>query len=901
MESLLILAVLVVIGLPVATGYLLFAHARLKQRVAALEAQLVAGAPAAQTPAPRAGAVPPPLPARTPPVAPPPLPAGSPVAAGASAARAPSGGIVVNARNAARIVTWVMQNWFYVVSAASLALAGIFLVIYGAEQGLMPPAARIALALVLGAGLVVGAEVLRRRFGDHAGVSTAYLPSTLASAGIVTLFGAILAARQLYGFIGPELALAGLAAVAAVAIVLGWFYGPLLAAVGVLGATLAPFVIGGASDSPAILLAYFLIVALAGLSIDTLRRWGWISILSLVCGFGAGTLLTQSGDPLVQAAFAPFVVLLALAAIAIPVRSLTPRHDGPPLSLSLTARGEGRAASSFPVRLAGAAVASASGLIALTAIDTTQEAIFWSGVLGLTLLALALILWARHAPALADLAALPAAALLVMVATNARIWLGQTSTPGTSASDAAFVAAPTPKMATILIVLATLISLAAAWRSLRGGQARVFMAALAGLFAPALAVTVELAWQPAATLGPFAWALHALMLAAIMVGLAERFARADGPDDRLRMSFAVLSALSCVTFAMVIFFTSAALTTAIVVAVVVAAALDRRFDLPLMGVFILAGVVATGFRLVVDPGLIWAAETSWPQMVFVHGGAVLAFAATWRLVVDAARQRLAILMESAVFSTTGIFLTLVIVRGAFDLFGDAEADVPWLPGVTAVVWLILGMTQLRRLEMGGPLRLVRMVLGAVFLLIAGIAIVGGVALGPLWDDVTFRVAGPMILNTLILAYLLPAVVLLWGDRWLVNLPRRVRLGFRVAGLALLTFWAGLAIRHAWRGPDAMALPGAGQGELITYTIAILLVGAGLFYQSLARRSASLRRAGLVVIGLAVVKVFLVDIGETNGLVRVGALLVLGLSLAGLAWLNRWAAGRTGPSEMTADP
>ena len=52
----------------------------------------------------------------------------------------------------------------------------------------------------------------------------------------------------------------------------------------------------------------------------------------------------------------------------------------------------------------------------------------------------------------------------------------------------------------------------------------------------------------------------------------------------------------------------------------------------------------------------------------------------------------------------------------------------------------------------------------------------------------------------------------------------------------------------------MGLPGVGQPELYSYTVALLTVGAGLFYQSLARSSVMLRKAGLLVIGLAVAKV-----------------------------------------------
>ena len=64
--------------------------------------------------------------------------------------------------------------------------------------------------------------------------------------------------------------------------------------------------------------------------------------------------------------------------------------------------------------------------------------------------------------------------------------------------------------------------------------------------------------------------------------------------------------------------------------------------------------------------------------------------------------------------------------------------------------------------------------------------------------------------------------------------------------------------------------------------ALLLIGGGLFYQSLAKGSVMMRKVGLFVIGAAVAKVFFIDVSGLEGLARVFSLLVLGLSLAGLA-------------------
>jgi uncharacterized membrane protein len=47
---------------------------------------------------------------------------------------------------------------------------------------------------------------------------------------------------------------------------------------------------------------------------------------------------------------------------------------------------------------------------------------------------------------------------------------------------------------------------------------------------------------------------------------------------------------------------------------------------------------------------------------------------------------------------------------------------------------------------------------------------------------------------------------------------------------------------------------------------------------------------MAVIAVTVAKVFLIDAAGLTGLTRVASFLGLGLSLAGLAWLNRWAGG-----------
>ncbi|MBM3615494.1 MAG: DUF2339 domain-containing protein [Alphaproteobacteria bacterium] len=73
---------------------------------------------------------------------------------------------------------------------------------------------------------------------------------------------------------------------------------------------------------------------------------------------------------------------------------------------------------------------------------------------------------------------------------------------------------------------------------------------------------------------------------------------------------------------------------------------------------------------------------------------------------------------------------------------------------------------------------------------------------------------------------------------------------------------------------------------------MMLVGAVLFYQAITRRSDGFRRLAMAVIALVIAKVFLIDASGLTGLMRVVSFAGLGLSLAGLAWLNRWAGVRS---------
>jgi uncharacterized membrane protein len=901
MDGLLILIGLIAVAIPVAVIVLLIGQSNLRARVRHLEREVneLRSAPArspAFVLAPEFAGWPvtQPAAAQTPPPEqkadlPPADDAAELAVPAAPATPAQDGPIVMTAGRASALATWMQSNWIYVVSAVSLALAGVFLVQYGVQNGLLPPWLRVAAAFALGGVLIAAAEWVRRRSGDDEGSDTAFLPSVFAGAGIVILFAATIAARQLYDLIGANTALALHVLSAALAVVLGWFYGPLLMAIGLIGAAAAPFLIASPAEPTPLMFGYYALIAATGLAADAVRRWAWVSVLALVLAYLGGAMMMAGGAG--QGAWLGFVVILPVLAILLPAMRLTPDHAGPTVLQALLANGQS-GWPPFPVRLAAGPVLVSS--LALAFLPGENALIGLLAFAAMALLAAILLIWAEKAEGLADLALMPALALV------ARLVFEETQRWPLAADFVAQALAyrppetAAPMTVTWIVIMATLITAAFTYRALRGGPLSLIHGLAAVLVAPVAVAVLELFWAPARVLGAAPWALHPMVLAAVMVALAARFARTDG-DDHRRMAYATLSALSLIALSLFLLTSATALTLALAVLALVAAGLDRRFALPEMGLFIQIAVAVLSYRLLIDPGIDWAMAAPVTQVLLAFLGTVAAQAAALRLLQDRDRVMTRGVLESAALAMTAVLANILLTRWLVpDLYSGVGLDLNYAASLNAMPWMVLMLTQAYRAELGGPLRRLRQ----VFAVVAGVLAAAGlfisaVPLNPLFayypDDFGAKVIGPPLLDTLALSYALPGLMLLIAA-WRLHYPRLMTLGLLSVGSALLALYTALEIRRFWQG-DWLGAPGVTQPELYSYTIALLLLGAALIYQSIASRSATLRRIAMTVIALTIAKVFLIDAAGLTGLTRVFSFLGLGLSLAGLAWLNRWAAAR----------
>ncbi|MEO0393497.1 MAG: DUF2339 domain-containing protein, partial [Pseudomonadota bacterium] len=632
-----------------------------------------------------------------------------------------------------RLGEWLREHWFYAISAVCLGLAGIFLIHYGVERGLLTPAARVGFAVILGFALIGAGEFIRRRVGDGAKSHTAYLPSTLSGAGVIVEFTAILGARYLYEMLGADTAFLLLVALSVTTVLLGWLYGPVLTAIGIVGATVTPFIVGGSSDNPAFFFYYFALIALVGLAIDTVKQWLWPSVLGLVMTYGAAVLLFLAGADAPH--FLAFASLVAIGALTIPHRQLSPAHDGPMLVESIASLAPLQLKP--PVVIAVAGVLAGLGAIGLVALLDPGLTELMAALILLVVFQLALAFWARSAPALTDLNIVPPVLYLAILA-------HQAVSEGSLFAQYQALISPTaftgPEMFVCgLVGVGVLGSALALVRALQPSPYGLYWAYGLALYAPAVMMVLEALWQPTQALGEVGWGSIALGVAALMTGAAERLARVDGPDRR-RVALTALSVFGLLCFGLTILLSDVALTLSLALTIPLAVLADRRFTLPLLSIFVQIGVIVVSLRLVFIPGLDWAVTAPLQDVLLAYGGCIAAMAFAWRQLSRRDRAAPKTVTESVLLSLPAIFTIVMLFRGL-----DGAIDSHAGQGLFASTFIITAMVQFYRLPVSeGWLYKLRYGFAMVFSIAAGFTLFAAVvAFNPVFEDREI-VTGPLI-------------------------------------------------------------------------------------------------------------------------------------------------------------
>ena len=195
------------------------------------------------------------------------------------------------------------RNWFAIIGAVALVLGIGFFLKLAFDNNWIGDTGRVALGIVAGLVLLGAGEYTSRR------VPIWSQPVTAGGAAILYL--SIYAAFGLYQLVPPEVAFLFLALVIALAGVLALRYGSIVIAIlGVIGAFLAPVLLGPSLPDVRFVLLYILVVDLGILGVSTFRNWRWFTLLGWVGTYGLFAYwLEQYPD------YGPVLVQLALTAV----------------------------------------------------------------------------------------------------------------------------------------------------------------------------------------------------------------------------------------------------------------------------------------------------------------------------------------------------------------------------------------------------------------------------------------------------------------------------------------------------------------------------------------------------------------------------------------------------------
>jgi uncharacterized membrane protein len=842
----------------------------LTARIERLEAQLAAAfagevqpTKAIPTAAPRApwGSAQPP----TEPEAPEPVADIAPelIAAQGAPGEPPAGAIAPEPRES--LETRIGARWSVLVGGLALALGAIFLVRYSIEAGLLGPATRIALGLLLSAVLFVFGEAIRRR--DRALevpiLPQADVPAILTAAGGIAAFASIYAAHALYGFIGSAAAFVLLTAAGLATLVLSVIHGPALAALGALGSYAAPLLVASSDPKPLPVVLHTLAVTAAVLGMARIRGWRWLAVAGIVASLGWGLLVGQILDVNVTAA----EMLLVAGLTAIFVGTLLAGTEAPAL--------RDRAPDPYALAaLAGVAALSLDYALVNPVYPPLVSGILIAGALGAVASR-----WTSAAPAALIGGVLAVLTVMLLEAPGGRTFpmtrigtlewrvLGDEGLPRFALKAAAIG---------LVIGLGSFFSADRAAR--RAPRTAGFFAA-AGAGSPLLILVVvylrHVPFQTRPAVG-----MAALVMAGIFAAMAERLiGRRPHDDVAPAPAFYAAGAVFALAFAM-------------------AVGLATRF-VPLALSLGAAGVVwvslyrpvrALPWLAVVSAALACVALLAGPPLTPEEigrtpllNGLVLRFGLPAAAVLFAGEmlRRARDDVPAGVLQAIGLALAALFV--AFEIRhyandGLLTAGVPGLGEQSALTLAALafslglqriaGRTASRVYDMAS---LVAGVVGA-----AAIAVAHFITANPL---ITGESVGTgSVFNLLLPGYLLPA----FAAAWMATAARHARprwyvLTFAALALALGFAYVTFMVRHGFQGPrlDRLAIRDA---ENWTYSAVWLFFGIALLAAGILIRSQIVRAASGLVIAAVVCKVFLFDMAALTGALRAASFLGLGAVL-----------------------
>ena len=784
-------------------------------------------------------------------------------------------------------------RWPVWVGGLALALGGYFLVQYSIEAGLLSPAVRLTLAAAFGLFLGVVGEVIRRRavptIADR--FRNAMIPGVLTAAGAVTLFGVVYAAHGIYGFVGAGTAFTLLALVSLATVGLSLLHGQALAGLGLLASLLTPLFVSSDEPRPWVLFGFLAIAWFATLAASRLRRWTVVPTLANI-GLGLWGLAYVALSTPFEAPPVAFALLVMIAGVGLIWPGSTERQPGPGVAAE-PARPEAAVAGAWERLFTPphAAITISAGVV-----STVLALLFISPAVSALRFPVTefVVVVAALAAAGAMRPTAVYAALFAAFAAIAGIW-SLTALSGVLAYLDPSLTLPAPEIVvsgrTAMLTAMTLSALFVLFGTFvlarRPAANRQFAILWAGI--SAVVPNALLAMSFLMT-GNFAFDLpHGLAAFAgglFLLGLVEWLYRGLVEERELDLAAGLLVLGSFGLFVIGLHAWTDGLATTLLIAFLGAGYTfaTRLRSWPVLPWITVAAAVVVLARIAWDPTIVGAGALGrtpvFNALLPGYGIPALLLVASAYLMRVSPHTRVRNLLQA--LASLFVLLTLaILVRHAMN-GGVLDSSVPTLGEQAIYTLLAIGASGIfMTLDGRSPSPVFRyggMVLGALSMLsVLSAHLVG---LNPYFSG---ELLGSIpFFDLLLIGYLLPGIGyagLAWYARGRRPLPYVMALA--VSGAVLAFAWATLSVRRFWQGESVADWKGFLQGETYTYSVVWLVLGVLLLVAGSHFNAKSIRIASAVLVFIAVLKVFLVDMSNLEGVLRALSFIGLGGVLIGI--------------------
>jgi uncharacterized membrane protein len=762
------------------------------------------------------------------------------------------------------------SRWFVWVGGVAVALAGLLFVKYAHEQGLISPFLRVLIGLLIAAGLVAAGEYVRRSRGTS---MVDYVPAALSAAGLVMGFGVVYAAYGLYDLVSPGVDFIGLGLVAMAAFWLSRVQGPLIAALGLLGAYSAPALVTSTDPNAWSFFPYLLVIVAASFLTLRGRNWWWLGYLSIAGAMAWGLLWIGGGAFNVVDVWpiGAFAIALGLGAtLMLEGRAIFAEESG---SLVEAAH------MSQPLSLAICGMAAGVALLAAQVFETQHG--FTALVLFLIGMCLvAAFSWFKNGVSVAALLAAlcvwvvfigwPEVAFHEWAFDEHGFW---TTVPGLTEP---------PRFVNWMIVgligftgLGTVGYLkkqtAQPWAALAAGASFMFLLGAWG--------RADVVWSANS------WAVFGGLLTALLMALAwmKRSALSES-EAQFGISSLVVGAAMLGLFALDRLFDDIWFTIAIALFAAAVAYLSKLIPARLIGATASALGSFAAARLFVareiwGEGAVYPWGGHWPIYGYGIPALTLFVASRWLNNKNYRREQVALEGISLALFVSLVSLELRTLIGG-DLVGHDMTLLEMSAHILSWLGMAYGLAYRQHLfssfvSLWGSRAL-------LFGSCAAIIVMSLLLLNPLASG--DQIQGNIIFNSLTMAYLAPVVLLALIARKLDAIGLGWwRNGVGILALVLSVAYVTLQTKMAFQGKYIIP-EFSSDAESYALSAAWLVLSILLFVVGLKLERKNIRLGGMVVMVLALLKAFGYDLWEIGGLWRIASLLGLGLCLIGVGWL-----------------